>query len=118
MYFSIILWSLEKSWAVYLKRIRSENDDTELDGAIYPPTFGSGVLDHLETKGGGLLPPTPLRPGRLAGAHSKPQPVLAKRFTPRPVWTNRVVEQLKSCPAMAWVYFSTILESLEKSWAV
>ena len=32
-----------------------------------PPTFWSGVLEHLEAKGGGFLLPTPLRPGRLAG---------------------------------------------------
>ena len=40
-----------------------------------PPTLWSGVLDHVETKGGGFLPPTPHRPGRLARAHSKPRPV-------------------------------------------
>ena len=66
-----------------------------------PPTLWSGVLEHLETKGGGFLPPTPLRPWRLAGASSKLQPVLAKRSKPRPVWTKRVVEQQKSCNAAA-----------------
>ena len=34
---------------------------------LLPPTLWSGVLEHVETEGG-FLPPTPLRPGRLARA--------------------------------------------------
>ncbi len=67
--------------------------------------------------GGGFLPPTPLLPGRLAGAHSKPQPVLAKRSKPRPVWAKRGVEQQKSCPAKS-TSLSTILCPLKGTWAV
>ena len=63
-----------------------------------PPTLWSGVLEHLEAKGGGFLPPTPLRSGRLAGASSKTQPVLAKRSKPRPVWLKRVVTVKKHAP--------------------
>ena len=77
-----------------------------------PPTLWSGVLEHFETKGGGFLPPTPLRPGRLAGAHSKLQPVLVKRSKPRPVWAKRGVVQQKTCHGGSPVNFSYILESL------
>ena len=40
---------------------------------LNPPTFGSGVLDHLET-GGGFLPPTPLHSGRFVGHPPKINP--------------------------------------------
>ena len=40
-----------------------------------PPTLWSGVLERLESKGGGFLPPTPLRPGSLAEVSPKHQPV-------------------------------------------
>ena len=59
----------------YRKRTIPENENGAAFAHLFPgdilafenpPTLWSGVLDHLETKGGGFLPPTPLRPGRLA----------------------------------------------------
>ena len=117
--FSTILCPLKGTWAVWPERLRPDIQTPPLGLRLWSATFlivdawawqavkhedlstlWSGVLEHLEAKGRGLLPPTSLRPGRLAKSSSKHQPVWAKGSTSRSVWTERVIGHPKSRGAM------------------